>query len=516
MRYSASMSTREQTYPDDVEALQALLRKRDATIAALTMRVNQLLAKRFGASSEQVPSSQLGLFNEAEELDAEEADNPECEVTVPSHTRRRRGKRSPLPSWFEREERVYDLDEAEKTCPHDGARLEPIGEETLEQFDIVPMTMHVVVHRRLTYACPCCHETVRTAKGVAHPIPKSQASPGLLAYVAVSKFCDALPLYRQSKQFARIGVDFPRQTLARWMIRSGELVQPLVNLLRDELLSQSYIQCDETTVQVLKEPGKSAQSHSYIWVQRSGETDRPVVLFDYDPSRSGEVPKRLLGDFNGYLQTDGYRGYDAVVTQNAMTHVYCFAHARRRFTDVLRSLGLNPKKLPAKPPPKARRAMRAVQLIGTLYEIERRIRGRKPEERYAVRQTETRAALDRLKAWADEVRDKVPPKTPLGEALTYLHTHWVGLTRFCDDGRLEVDNNACENAIRPFVVGRKNFLFSDTIKGATSSANLYSLIETAKANGLEPYAYLRKVFAELPRATTVEDIEALLPFPSAD
>ncbi|MEM7252829.1 MAG: IS66 family transposase zinc-finger binding domain-containing protein, partial [Pseudomonadota bacterium] len=200
------MSATEPTYPDDVETLQALLRERDATIDALTARMNQLLAKRFGASSEQVAASQLGLFNEAEALDAQADAETTADVAVPAHTRTH-GKRAPLPSWLTREEVVYDLDAADKVCPHDGATLEPIGEETLEQVDVVPMTVQVTVHRRLTYACPCCHATVRTAEGVPHPIPKSQASPGLLAHVAVSKFCDALPLYRQSQQFARLGVD---------------------------------------------------------------------------------------------------------------------------------------------------------------------------------------------------------------------------------------------------------------------------------------------------------------------
>ena len=295
-------------------------------------------------------------------------------------------------------------------------------------------------------------------------------------------------------------------------MRLGELVTPLINLLRDELLSQAYLQMDETTVQVLKEPGKAPQSKSYVWCQRGTEPARPMVLFHYAPSRSGSVAKHLLGDFAGFLHTDDYEGYNTVVACNDITQLYCFAHARRRFTDVLESLGLNPKKLPDKPPDKARRVMQALGLIRILYEIERRIREQPPDERYRVRQTESLPALQRLRAWLDATQPKVAPQTPLGKALSYLDNHWRGLIRYCDDGRLEIDNNRVENAIRPFVIGRKNWLFSDTVHGAKASANLYSLLESAKLNHLEPYAYLKHIFTELPKATAVEHFEALLPY----
>jgi transposase len=431
-------------------------------------------------------------------------------VEVPAHSRRRCG-RHPLPEHLPREEIIHDLPAAEKRCPHDGTTLESFGEETAEQLDIVPATVRVLRHKRLKYRCPCCRSHVRTAPMTPQPLPKSQASPGLLAYVATSKYADALPLYRQSKQFERIGVSLPRQTLAAWMVRAGEFVQPLVNLLRDQLLETSYIQMDETTVQVLKEPGKTAESKSYLWCQRAGDSAHPVVLFDYDPSRSGAVPTRLLGDFAGYLQTDGYDGYNAVATANDIIRLYCFAHVRRRFTEALKALGLNVKKLPGKPPDKARRTLQSLSFIRHLYTIERRIRGQSPDERYRIRQAETRPVLEKLEAWLNVNRPKVLPSSPLGEALAYLHNHWHGLVRFCEDGRLEIDNNLCENAIRPFVVGRRNWLFSDTVHGAKASANLYSLIETAKANGLDPYAYLRRVFTELPNAQTFEDVEKLLP-----
>ena len=509
------MSSVPSELPEDVDALKALvqdqaqaLAERDTRIESLNEHIRILLARRFGASSERVDDTQLGLFNEAE-VEAREAEADVVEV--PRHTRRR-GGRERLPAHLPREEIVYELPEAERVCPHDATVLEAFAEATSEQLDIVPAKVRVLVHRRVKYRCPCCGEHVVTAPMAPQPIPKSQASPGLLAYVATSKYVDALPLYRQSKQLERLGVRIPRQRLAVWMVRSGELVQPLINLLRDRLVEGAYIQMDETSVQVLDEPGRAPETKSYLWAQRSGETQRPVILFDYDPSRSGAVPRRLLGAFSGYLQTDGYEGYNAIARETGLTRVYCFAHVRRQFTDALKALGLNPRKLPDKAPDKARRALRGLSFIRNLYAIEHRARGEPPDERKRIRDHHSRPVLDTLHAWVEANRPKVAPSTPLGKALAYLHRHWDGLVVFLQDGRLEIDNNRVENAIRPFVVGRKNWLFSATVAGAHASANLYSLIETAKANGLEPYAYLRYLFTELPKADTVKVIEALLPY----
>ena len=516
------MDASELPLADDVEALKAHIARlgaelatRDEAIAALQEQVRLLLARRFGASSERVADGQLGLFNEAEELaEGPDEETPEEEegVGVTGHRRRRRGKRAPLPEHLPRIDVVHELAEHERVCPHDGAALEAFGEEVSEQLDVEPMRFRVLRHRRVKYRCRCCESSLHTAPMTPQPIPKSAASPGLLAFIATSKYVDGLPLYRLSKQFARIAVDIPRQTMARWMVQSGDVVQPVINLLRERMLDGGYVHCDETTVQVLEEPGKSAQSKSYMWVQVSGTGEQPVVLFDYDPSRSAEVPKRLLDGFSGFLQTDAYSGYNDVVRDNAITRVLCLAHARRHFVDGLKAQGINPDKLPAKPPDKARRLLTALSYLRTIYTVERRIRGRPPDERYEVRQKEIRPVLERLHAWAKTTQPKVAPKTPLGKALAYLLAHWEGLTRFLDDGRLEVDNNRAENAIRPFTLGRRAWLFSATVEGAKASASLYSLVETAKANGLEPYAYLRHLFTELPKAQTVETIEALLPW----
>ena len=526
---SGTQTNAELELPEDVAALKAhiahlttQLAARDAAVAArdeaietLQEQVRLLLARRFGASSERVADGQLGLFNEAEELEAgdeENAHEDESDVAVAGHTRRRRGKRAPLPEHLPRIDVVHELPADQRVCPHDGATLEPFAEETSEQLDVEPARFRVLHHRRVKYRCPCCAESLRTAPMPAQPIAKSQASPGLLAFIATSKYVDGVPLYRLAQQFERIGVEVPRQTQARWMVQSGELLQPLINLLRERLLEGAYIHCDESTVQVLDEPGKSAESKSYMWVQVAGTGEQPVVLFDYDPTRAAEVPRRLLEGFSGYLHTDAYSGYNDVARDADITRVLCLAHARRHFVDGLKALGINPKKLPAKPPAKARRLLTAVSYFRHIYAIERRIRGRPPDERYEVRQRETRPVLERLHAWATATCPKVAPKTPLGKALAYLLEHWEGLTRFLDDGRLEVDNNRAENAIRPFTVGRKNWLFSATVEGAKASANLYSLVETAKANGLEPYAYLRHVLTDLPKAQSIEDIETLLPW----
>ena len=327
----------------------------------------------------------------------------------------------------------------------------------------------------------------------------------------VAKYADALPLYRQCRQLQRIGVELSRTTLARWMVRVGEFVVPLINVLRDELVERPYLLMDETTVQVLKEPGKTPESKSQLWAQMSAGPEPPIVLFEYDPTRAGDVPKRLLAGFTGALHTDGYSGYAPVVREQGLVHLACLAHARRGFVDVLKSLGLNAKKLPANPPARARRALYALQQIRTLYAIERRIRDKLPDYRHLARQTESVPVLDKLRAWLDDTIETIPPSTPLGKAMGYLHNQWKGLVRFCDDGRYGIDTNPVENAIRPFCVGRRNWLFADTVAGANASARLYSLIECAKANGLEPYAYLRHVFTELPKAQSLAEVEALLP-----
>jgi len=498
--------------PDDVDALKSLVADQlarneqlttenqhyKAQVLTLTEQLNLALARRYAASSEKLSPDQIRLFDEAEAQAAAPAEDET--VTVPAHTRRKRG-RKPLPETLPRLEVIHELPEAERICPHDGNPLTEIGAVTSEQLDIIPAKIQVIRHIRKQYACRC-GQCIKTAALPPQPIPKSLASPGLLAHITVSKYQDALPLYRQEAILSRIGVELPRATLANWMIQTGSLIQPVINLLRDRLLAYDILQMDETPVQVLKEPGKTAQSKSYLWLQRGGPPEQPVVLYDYDPGRGAEVPKRLLAGFTGCLQTDGYDGYNAVVALNNLTHVGCMAHARRKFDEAVRAQGKKQS---------ASNAHRGLALIRKLYRVEKQARKLTPEARHDHRQRHARPILDELRSWLDESLPQVPPTSATGKALNYLHNEWDKLIRYLDDGRLEIDNNGAENAIRPFVLGRKNWLFSASVKGVQASANLYSLIETAKANGLEPYAYLRYLFTELPKAETVADIEALLP-----
>ena len=412
-----------------------------------------------------------------------------------------RRRTSILPARLPRIEVIHELPEDERFCEHDGQMLREINEVVSEQLDIVPATIQVIRHIRKQYACEC-GRCIRTAPLPAQPIPKSMASPGLLAHVTVSKYVDALPLYRQETILKRIGVELPRATLSSWMIRMGQLVQPLINLMRDRLLEYDIIQMDETRVQVLKEADRRAQSKSYLWVQRGGPPDGRVILYDYDPSRSGAVPERLLAGYKGYLQSDGYGSYNAVVAANGLKPLGCMAHARRRFDEAVKAQGKNKRR---------GKAWHGLALIQKLYRVEKLARPMTPEKRYRLRLEQAQPIFDEMRTWLEMTLPQVPPKNATGKALHYLHSQWDKLTRYLDDGRLEIDNNLCENAIRPFVVGRKNWLFSDSVAGVNASANLYSLIETAKAHGLEPYAYLREVFTKLPQANTVEDIESLLP-----
>jgi transposase len=509
------MPTVRAQWPDDIEALKSLLieqqarnealqnenRRIQAQVLSLQEQLNLALARRYAASSEKISPDQVRLFDEAEAA-AEAADDGELEervTVVGEHTRKKRGRR-PLPESLPRVDIVHELDANDRHCDHDGAPLTESGEVTSEQLDIIPAQIRVIRHVRKQYACEC-GQCIKTAPLPAQPIPKSLASPGLLAHVAVSKYQDALPLYRQEQILRRIGVDLPRATLANWMIQAGQLIQPLINLMRDRLLAGDLVQMDETTVQVLKEPGKRAQSKSYLWVQRGGPPDHPLVLYDYDPSRSQRVPERLLEGFTGYLQTDGYEGYNAVAARAGIVHLGCWAHARRKFNEAVKAQGKQ----------RAGRAWRGLSLIQKLYRIERLMKDATPEDRHAYRREHAQPVLDELREWLDGSLPQVPPKSAIGKALNYLHNEWPKLIRYLEDGRLPIDNNLTENAIRPFVVGRKNWLFSDSVRGVKASANLYSLIETAKANDLEPYAYLRHLFTELPRAKTADDIEALLP-----
>jgi hypothetical protein len=270
------------------------------------------------------------------------------------------------------------------------------------------------------------------------------------------------------------------------------------------------VQCDETPFQVLKEPGKRAQSQSYLWVLRGGAPTHPLIYYEYDPSRSSEVPKRLLRGFQGFLQTDGYEGYTAIGKEPGIVHVGCWAHTRRKFDEALRGQGKSKKK-GSRGTPKESKARQALSQIQALYRIERGLKEASIEQRYLARQERTKPLIEKLRVWLDASIDSVPPQSLTGKAMHYMHRQWPKLIRVLDDGRVPLDTNLVENAIRPFVVGRKAWLFADTVAGARASANLYGLIETAKANGIEPGRYLAYLFEILPAVTSREQVEALLP-----
>lgn len=504
--------------PSSVDALrdlvveqQRLIDEQAEKIAYLEEWKRLIDSQRFASKSEKASPDQFPLFNEAEvEAAAEAEETEEDTISVLAHTRTKRGRR-PLPEFLPVREILHDLSDEEKVCPHDPSHgLKEIGRETSDQLEFIPARVEIVRHVRPKYACPTCKEGVRIAPMPPLPVPKSIATPSLLAQVATSKYVDGLPLYRQEKIFERLGLDLSRATLAHWMLKMGDLVEPLVDRIQEEIRAHHFVQCDETPFQVLKEPGKTAQSQSYLWALRGGPEEHPLIYYEYDPSRSGEVPKRLLRGFEGFLQTDGYEGYAAIGREPGIVHVGCWAHARRKFDEALRGQKSKSRK-GSKRTAKESIARQAMQRIQELYRIEKKLRDTSPEARHRARQAESLPLVEALRGWLDDSIEKVPPQSLTGKAMLYLDRQWPKLVRVFEDGRIPLDTNRVENVIRPFVVGRKNWLFADTTAGARASANLYGLIETAKANGIEPWAYLRHVFDALPRATSPDEIEALLP-----
>ncbi|WP_087673253.1 IS66-like element ISPsy34 family transposase, partial [Pseudomonas syringae] len=422
----------------------------------------------------------------------------EEEVVAPV---KRRGKRKPLSADLPRIEVIHELPEHELTCAC-GCRKHVISEETSEQLDIVPMQIRVIKHIRKVYGCRSCETAPVTADKPAQLIEKSMASPSVLAMLLTTKYVDGLPLHRFETVLSRHGIEIPRQTLARWVIQCSEHFQPLLNLMRDRLFESPFIHCDETRVQVLKEPDRDPTSQSWMWVQASGPPDRKVVLFDYTTSRAQEVPLSLLESYRGYVMTDDYAGYNALALQPGVERLACMAHVRRKFVEA--------KKV--QPQGKTGRADVALASINKLYGIERELKDVSDEQRYVGRQEKSLLELAKLKAWMEKTQPQVTSQSALGKAVNYLANNWTRLERYIEAGFLPIDNNAAERAIRPFAIGRKAWLFSDTPKGATASAQIYSLVETAKLNGQEPYTWLRHVLERLPHAASVEDYEALLPW----
>lgn len=509
--YAALLAERQSLLADQHKLTQQL---RLVTVERdlLKERVDAFLRRLFAAKSEaRVNPAQRDLFiNEAEALAptgqpiAEEAP-PDTEVVVATRSRKKRG-RKPLDPDLPREIVRHELPESERVCAHDGNTLVEIGAEISEQLDIIPQQVRVIQHHRIKYACPCCDDSIRVTPAPARMIPKGLLTEAALAWVITAKYQDGLPLYRQAALLSRFGGDLSRSTLAASLVRVGHALQPVINLLRDRLLEADVIHGDETVVQVLKEPGRPAQTKSYLWAQMT-DSGPSIRLFSYTPGRGRSHAQPLYEGIKAgaVLMSDGYEVYNGLAVGRGVLHLGCWSHARRYFVEAEAAI---PKD--ARGPEQL--ATRVIAAIGELYAIESQAKDASPEQRQQLRQTRSREILANIEILLLQHLHGVMPNSLLGKALHYLSAQWPKLIRFVENGHWPIDNNACENAIRPFVIGRRNWLFSDTVGGARASANLYSLIETCKANGIAPYTYLIAVFRQLPLAKTVEDFEALLPW----
>lgn len=503
--------------PDDAAALRqmvmGLLEELDANRRDLT-RVQHLLEKllrwRYGQKRERVDENQLFLFAAAiigsgQQMpsDAEEptaaAPGGEASGTAPrsrpggtkGHGRQR------LPQSLERRRVIYDLAAHQRQCPECQGELKRIGEEISERLEYVPASLHVIEEACQKYACSkgC---TVVTATKPAAPIDKGLPGPGLLAHVAVSKYGDHLPLYRQEGIFQRQGVELSRKTMADWMRQCAELASPLVERMKELALSSKVVQTDDTPVPVL-DPDLPRTRTGRIWTY-VGDNDHPYTVYDYTPTRSRDGPDEFLKQFRGFLQADAYSGYDEIYKepQRGISEVACWAHARRKFyeaqsSDLMRSMVL-------------------MAYIRLLYDVEREARDNKltGAQRLALRQTKSKPIVADIKTYLETQQPKVLPKSPIGQAISYTLSNWKALMRYSDDGDLEIDNNGAERSLRPVAVGRKNWMFFGSDNGGRTNATLSSLIATCKRLRIDPFAYLRDVFQRV-AAHPQQRLDELLP-----
>jgi len=420
-------------------------------------------------------------------------------------TSKKRSKRKVLPDHLPREDVIHDLGQGQKICQIDGAALVKIGEDVREELMFKPAKLWVRRHITPKYGCPACHEGVSCACPAApRLLPGTVASPSILSHLVVSKFVDHLPLYRQEQIFARHKVEITRATLANWIIKVGQSFIPLVNLIRDEILSSDAIQCDETPVQVLKENGIQTAKKRYMWVMGRAGPGPKAILFEYGRGRGGDVATRLLGDYKGLLQVDGYKSYDQLYYSIANRRLGCMAHVRRKFVALLKTL---PKHLRHEHP-----AATIVKMIGKLYEIEDEIRGMPSDFRRDVRQEKAAKIFAELVDFITSESLSVAKTSPYGIALNYAMNELPRVRLYLSHGECEIDNNAIENAIRPFALGRKNWLFSDTESGVESSAAIYTVLQTAKANGLNVSEYMDYILEALPACQSIDDYVKLLPW----
>jgi transposase len=481
---------------DLLERLQGELKFKQTRIDALNFEVARLKRWRFGSSSESLDTSTQAVLFDHILADTAIEDRAAHDANKPAASDRRvkgQAVRQALPANLPRIEHHHELQETHCAC---GQALKRIGEEVSEQLDCVPAQFFVLRHIRGKYACACC-QTIAAAPMPAQMIDKGIPAPGLLAQVAVAKLDDHLPLYRQEEIYARSGVHIARSSMAQWIGICGVRLAPLAQALKQFILGHAVVHADETPVSLLA-PGRGKTKKAYVWVYRTTNfVAQRAVLFDFCTSRSGEHPQRVLQDFIGTLVTDDFSGYHKLQRQGAITGALCMAHARRKLFE---AHNLNGSQI----------AAQAVALIAKLYEVERDARELEPPARLVLRQSRAKPIADALHDWLLAQRQTLAKADITAKAIDYSLSNWRALTRYLDDGNVPIDNNAVENSIRPLAVGRKNWLFVGSQQAGERAAVMLSLIESAKLNGHDPWAYLKDVFERLPTLQN-RDLESLLP-----
>lgn len=415
-------------------------------------------SRRFGSSSEK-NMLQSDLFDEPGiEITGELKDQLDDLIDVAGYERKKHPIRKPLPKDIPREVIVHDIAEDEKICGC-GSHLVRIGEDISEQIKYIPAQLSVVRHVRPKYACKPCQENIKIAPMPSLLLPKSMATPELVAYSVIAKYCDHIPLYRQQAIWDRLGIDMPRSSLCGWLLKVSKLCEPLIRLLQKNIIAYDYAQADETTVQVLDEIGRSDKTKSYIWCYRGGGT-QPYIVYEYQPTRGGYHAEEFLSGFRGYLQSDAYSGYNFADKIDGIIRVGCMAHARRRFADIVKIAKSNGL------------AHEAINFFKAIYKIEKEARegNLSASNRFSLREEKAKPILASFKSWLDSYLTKTPVQSKIGEAIRYTLSNWELLNNHLKDGRIEIDNNLLENAIRPFAIGRKNWLFHGSPAGAKAEA----------------------------------------------
>lgn len=483
-------------------------------ITWFTEQLADLKRQHFGTKSERWESPEQGLlFNEAETEaakpvpDSEDSENPDSEkndesetesteITVRGHIKKR-GHRKPLPESLPRSVVKVELPETEQ-IDEEGNSLKIIGWDVSEKLKYEPAKMSVVEYHRAKYGV-AQGDYIKSAPPVPAIIPKGISTPELLSAISVGKYADGLPLYRMEEIFDRHGIDLGRGTMARWMIKCAEALMPIWNILSDRLANSFYVAVDETRIQVLKEKGRKAETDSWMWVRSTPHGPKKIILFDYSTTRSGLVAKELLNDFKGYLQSDGLNCYDQFDKTDDLSHLGCNMHGRRRFEKAKVTGALAGRSL----------GEIGMKFYKRIYDLEEEIRELTPDERYQARLERAVPIWDEFEKWIEAQKNKVPAKSKIGDAFGYMTAQMQRLKGYLKDGRLECDNGFTERMIRKFAIGRNNWLFSDTVAGANASSTLYSIVITAKVNGVNPYKALTRLYSELPLAKTIEDFERL-------